>query len=90
MNLETRLRTVAGNLQRRGFPMFAAWISEAMKDLRDLADSHFRMSDTIKIHHDNFDQLYVRACHELECPGDTPTEFIKFVRDLTNPEPDQR
>lgn len=87
MTLEHRLRSIAGSLTRRGFPLFAAWIAEAVQELRDMADSHFRMCDTIQIHHDNFDQLYVRACHELESPGDTPAEFVKFVRDLTNPEP---
>lgn len=90
MTLEHRLRTAAASLTKRGFPMFASWIAEAMKELRDAADSHFRMCDTIQIHHEHFDKLYVRACHELEHPGDTPTEFVKFVRDLTNPEPDQR
>lgn len=45
----------------------------------DLRAGHERLVSTVDIHHQNFDQLYERACRETG-------PFAELVRGMTHPE----
>jgi hypothetical protein len=49
------------------------------KENADLKAQGERQSSTIAIHHENFDQIYQRACAETG-------EFAEWVRSITHPE----
>lgn len=53
------------------------------KENADLKAQGERQSSTIAIHHQNFDEIYERACRETG-------EFAEWVRSITHPEADQR
>ncbi|ALC13800.1 hypothetical protein [Sphingopyxis sp. 113P3] len=53
------------------------------KEIEDLRAQGERQSSTIAIHHQNFDQIYERACRDTG-------EFAEWVRSITHPEADQR
>lgn len=53
------------------------------KENADLRAQGERQSSTIAIHHQNFDEIYERACRETG-------EFAEWVRSITHPEADQR
>ncbi|SKB32643.1 hypothetical protein [Sphingopyxis flava] len=53
------------------------------KEVEDLRAQGERQSSTITIHHQNFDEIYERACRETG-------EFAEWVRSITNPQAEQR
>lgn len=58
-------------------------IAALRKENADLKAQGERQSSTIAIHHQNFDEIYERACRETG-------EFAEWVRSITHPEADQR
>ncbi|MBN8806250.1 MAG: hypothetical protein BGO58_08810 [Sphingopyxis sp. 65-8] len=62
---------------------FTDELAALRKENADLRAQGERQSSTIAIHHQNFDEIYERACRETG-------EFAEWVRSITHPQADQR
>jgi hypothetical protein len=62
----------------------------AAKDNIELRNQNDRLVDTIRIHHENFDELHAAASRNLIASSSAHRAFAAYVWQMTHPDPAQR